>query len=454
MTQPAIALYLGESYATARLFDSAHVKSIGARESTKTSKKKSAAKAEPIFEKSVFLPQVSLKTFLNQIKVASPDNEIKSIYVVTSYMDRLKPFRLGGSIVQVVPAGFENSYAAAATNYLSLAAPSLIVSINEKSDAEYLAKEMLRLKKINSEINKVVFQLPDHLISASQKTLIHEFFTTENFKIFDCPNPTDLEQIRRTLLNAGSEGTKEEILSEIKETFGEETEIQFWVKDRFQKEFENIDLYWSSSFFLKHFLQLRNDTLETFYFDFEKWAYISPKTADIWISPWGPIRYEHPLFESFEVDPFSELTLDSIGQLIVSEASPQHEPGPFIAGRSMKALVLDCFYDELKGHPLSAEVFGQLNTPALQQKIENHFQILEKSQALEATQLSRHELKIWIRSKLLTWMHLKSETNNAAIFGDLSYLVEKNSATHFKLNPLDFKWTDAITEAIALQAAL
>jgi hypothetical protein len=369
-------------------------------------------------------------------------------------MDRLKSFRLGGSVVQVLPEGFENSYAAGHTHYLSLAAPSLIVSINQKSDLDYLKKEMVRLRKINSEINKVVFQLPSNLVSPWQQKLIHDFFSEENFKIFNCEKPSDLNQIRRTLLNAGSEGTKEEILSEIKDVFGDEISIQFWVKDRFQSEFENIDLYWSSSYFLKHFLQQQKN-VAAFYFDFEKWSYISSVMAETWVSPWGPIGYEHPIFENFEIDPFAELTLDSIGQLIVSENNVQHEPGPFMAGRSVKALVLDCFYDELKLDKRSTEVFSQLNSASLQQKIENHFQILEKSQTLEATELSREEVKKWIRSKLMTWMQLRSADSACSVFGDLSFLLQKDAgASQLKLNPLDFNWMPAITEAIKAQGSL
>lgn len=462
MTQPAnapsLALYLGESYATARLFDAAAttetIKATATKTTKKTTAKKSSTASTLHFEKSVFLPQVSLKSFLNQIKTAAGENGVKSVYVVTSYMDRLKPFRLGGSVVQVVAEGFENSYSAGHTQYLSLAAPSLIVSVNEKTDADFLTKELARLKKINSEINKVVFQLPEHLVPKETRDLITEFFTNEEFNIFETENPTDLEEIRLTLLNAGSEGTKDEILSEISEAFGEETAIKFWIKDCFTDAFDNIDLYWSSSFFLKDYLLKNKKTDEAFYFDLEKWAHVSEKTAPIWISPWGPIRYEHPIFEKFEVDPFSELTLNKVGQLIVSENNPQHEPGPFIAGRSMKALVLDAFYDELKENPKACEIFGQINAPALLQKLENHFSILEKGQTLEATLLTREELKNWIRAKLLGWMHLRSVNNNCTVFGDLSFLVEANRSILFSLNILPFNWADAMTDAIKQQGAI
>ncbi|MFZ3229757.1 MAG: hypothetical protein WA160_06105 [Pseudobdellovibrio sp.] len=446
MTQPAIALYLGESYATARLFDAA---------AALNKSDKSAETSAMLFEKSVYLTQVSLKNILNQIKVAAKENEIKTLYVVTSYMDRLKSFRLGGSVVQVVPEGFENSYAVGNTQYLSLAAPSLIVSVNETSDAAFFKKELARLRKINSEVNKVVLQLPENLISKQKKQEITDLFVQENFKIFDCEQANDLDNIRRTLLNAGSEGTKEEIISDIKETFGEDASIQFWVKDRFQKEFENIDLYWSSSYFLKNYLTQKK-TNSAFYFDFERWTFISAAMATVWLSPWGAISYEHPVFENFEIDPFSALISDSIGQLVVSEASPQHEPGPIIAGRSVKALILDCFYDEIKSKPTAKELFPQLSLTPLHQKLETHFQVLEKSQTLEATLFTREGLKNWIRSKLLTWIQLKPQETIPTVFGNLCYLLKSsNSASPTtKLNTFTFKWADAIIAAVEKQGNL
>ena len=117
----------------------------------------------------------------------------------------------------------------------------------------------------------------------------------------------------------------------------------------------------------------------------------------------------------------------------------------------MKALVLDCFYDELKKNTVAQEVFTQLNATTLQQKLENHFQILEKSQALEATQLSRDELKAWIRSKLLAWMHLRSDNNGCSIFGDMEFIISDHPSAHFKLHSLDFKWSQAIQQAAQLQ---
>src|SRR3989338_4545585 len=148
MTHTAIALYLGESYATTCAFDLLNPKS-------------SVKDSQPEFEKSVYLPQTSLKSLMAQAAAALPDTPVKSVFVVTRYMDRLKSFRLGGSVIQVVPEGFENSYSLTNTQQQSLAAPALILPIQPSATEESLAADLARLKKVNSEINKVVFQMPE-----------------------------------------------------------------------------------------------------------------------------------------------------------------------------------------------------------------------------------------------------------------------------------------------------
>ena len=137
MSKPAIALYLGESYATAGLFD------IGAKKHS-----------DCLFEKSVFLPQTSLKSLLNQIKIQqqellqSSETPVR-FFIVAKYFDRLKQFRLGGSIAQVVLKGFENSYTLCDSKSLSLAASQLIISIDPTQiTQEYLQSELERVKKI------------------------------------------------------------------------------------------------------------------------------------------------------------------------------------------------------------------------------------------------------------------------------------------------------------------
>ncbi len=436
MTESAIALYLGESYATLKVFDPLNSKD------TSTS-----------FEKAVYLPQTSLKSLLNQTKVVCADKNITTIYIVTRYMDRLKNFRLGGSVVQVVSKGFENSYSLQNTSLQSLAAPALILPVTDQTDEAALTTELARLKKINSEINKVVIQLPENLFSNSQIGLINDFFKKENFKIFSCTTPYDLEAVRKVLLNAGSEGTKEELMTDIKDALGEAVAINFWVQGKFSTTFESIDLYFSSHCFLRNYLQRKN-IKQAFYFDMENWNSISTELNEKWNSPWGGINYSHPRLEEFSLSPYCELTVNSVGQLIASKSPPQFEPGPIVAGRSVKALILDAYADELKANKTINSLFPLLATEAIQKKVNTQFQILHKAQTLDEIRLSREQIKQWLNVSVVSWMAHKNNGHLPELIGDFASFFGNSLFDSSHTKPNDFSWTTQIIQETCRENSL
>ncbi len=430
MTQSAIALYLGESYATLGVFDL-----LGSE------------KSKPIFEKAAYLPQTSLKNLLSQAVAASSENKIESIFIVTRYLDRLKTFRLGGSVIQVVPIGFENSYSISNTEKQSLAAPALILAVAADVTKETLSTELARLKKVNSEINKVVFQLPETLFNSEQVETIKSFFIENNFKLFTVPNPFDFESVRKTLLNAGSEGTKDEFLADIRDTVGLDVKTYFWVNDSFSTTFENIDLYFSSQTFLKNYL-IKEKIKQAFYFDVENWNQVSITDEEKWQSPWGTINYSHPKNQEFDLSPYCELTTNSIGQFMVSKTAPQFEPGPIVAGRSVKTLILDAFSDELRHHKLISGIFPQMNSDSIQQKVNTQFQILQKAQSLDQTRLSKADIKTWLRFSVSTWILKNFNSVPTRIIGDFGsfFFQEFKKLPAFTFS--DYDWVlEIISEA-------
>ena len=432
MTQSAIALYLGESYATLGVFDL-----LGPK------------KTKPIFEKSADLPQTSLKNLLNQAIASCPENKIESIFVVTRYLDRLRTFRLGGSVIQVVPIGFENSYSLSNTEKQSLAAPALILAVSADVTKETLSAELSRLKKVNSEINKVVFQLPETIFSPQQSETIKSFFVDNNFKMFTVPNPFDSESVRKTLLNAGSEGTKDEFLADIQETVGPDVKTYFWIDRGFSTTFDNIDLYFSYQNFLKNYL-IKENLNQLFYFDVENWNQVTVAEEQTWQSPWGSIRYDHPVNQKFEISPYCELTTSSIGQFMVSPAAPQFEPGPIIAGRSVKTLILDAFSEELRNHKRIAGLFPQINSDPIQQKVNTQFQILQKAQSLDQTRLSKADIKAWLHFSVKTWILKNFNSVPSRIIGDFGSFFFQDLKNLPAFSFSEYSWTqEIISEARA-----
>lgn len=358
----SLAIYLGESYAE-----------IEAR----------SVSDKVLLKKTFFLPQTSLKAILNQhVKPLAADHTIASVYIVTKYLDRLKSFRLGGSVIQVLNENQENNYTFEDSTALSLAAAALIIPLNNNFSIEHLQVEIERVKKVNPEANKVALSLSQ--FSDEQITSIENFFLEQGFSVFTNPEPENLNCLRRTLINAGSEGTKEEIVSELKECLttedGTEPEIYFWVNDHFQQDFENIDLYFSADQFL-HNLFSKNKKDVLIHTDLERWIVMKNKTSQVWKSPWGKVDYEHIESESIGIHPFSEVKIHSSGHLVFSKVPAAIEPGPMLAGRSVKALVVDAFYKTISKDSNLIQLFPKLSESNLCSKIESQFKVLEKGQA-------------------------------------------------------------------------
>lgn len=409
MSKPAIALYLGETYATIGLFD------LDNKSQT------------PLYEKSVFLPQISLKNLLQQTKIQltekfADNTEIIPVYVVTKYFDRLKQFRLGGSVSQVLLKGFENSYTLQDSRSLSLAAAQLIIALEPgQCEPTQLAIELERIKKINPDLNKIVMALPEDKFSASQLEIINRYFSSEGLKLFLCSQPYNQSQLRKTLLNAGSEGTKEEISSDIRELIGDSSLIKYFCHNGFQVEFENCELFNSVNNFFAFFLKSKKLSNCAF-FDIETFRYLHQNQERVWNSPWGPVPVTHFQQTELSVHPFAEIKLNQLSMLHIEPGVNQLEPGPVVSGRAIKPLVLDLFFEDLQKNPLAASLFAQLGQESLRLKISNLFSVLEKGQKNAALYMSVADLKLTVIRSLLTEIKHCNEDQKAKLIGPLAGL--------------------------------
>ncbi len=434
-TQALLAIYLGETYAEIE------VRSV--------SKKKSLKKPEILFKKNYFLPQSSLKTTLGNVQknLVELNVQITDIYVVCRYLERLKTFRLGGSVVQVVHQGFENSYVVENTSRVSLAAAALVISINQDSSNDFLTSELARLKKINPDSNKVALELDSNIIPETEIERIKKFFTDQEYKIFQCDQPQNLLQVRKTLLNAGSEGTKEEIISELKDNFAE-AQIHFWVKNEFHSadsaSFENFDLYFSSQDFLAHLLKQSNKKILS-HFDRECWRILGSGVKNIWESPWGLIERTYHTTTSIALHPLTEILIDETSRLQFSKTPASSEPGPMIAGRGVKSLLIDLFWNHIQENPDFKTLFPQLGNALLQTKIESQFKVLEKGQRSVSAELTKNDLIVFVRDLIDFELELKlghpvSDSEKTIWTGHLAKLVNSKSES--------FSWTENIFDQI------
>jgi hypothetical protein len=429
MPKPAIALYLGETYASLGIFDQ--------------------EQSQPAiqFEKSVFLPQVSLKNLLSQTKIKLQESGAAAgpikVFVVTKYFDRLKQFRLGGSISQVIAKGFENSYSLKDSKLLSLAASQLIIAVeNEQINPAFLQTELERIKKVNPDLNKVVIALPESKFSGAKVEQIVNFFTAAGLKIFLCNQPQNQSELRKTLLNAGSEGTREEVSKDLTDAFGAETEIFYFCHSGFRKKFENAELFNSSNNFFAHRLKKNNQSAGA-YFDVEGFRYLKSNSSPSWESPWGTIPIEHYEQSDLEVHPFSELKLNQISMLSYDKSAAQLEPGPVLAGRAIKPLVLDLYWEELQNNPFCMSLFSGITQDSLKVKLQNIFSVLEKGQKNSSLFVSAQELKSQIRTSINNQVELLSSGGAVTFWGPLAGVFA--DARH-KAEPHVFSWPKEIAQ--------
>lgn len=429
-TQAYLALYLGETYAELE------VRECGAH--------RNASNTSALFKKNFFLPQTSLKTVLNQTQKHLNESNIDVVenYVVCRYFERLKTFRLGGSVVQVIAAGFENNYSVEHSSRMSLAAPSLIIAVEKNLSTELLQSELTRVKKINPDANKVVIQLDHKVFKAADIQLVKNFFTENNFKIFEGHENLDLKEIRRTLLNAGSEGTKEEIVSELKEFFPLAT-TSFWIRNQFTTAYENCDLYFSSDDFLATLLK-ESKKKNLLHFDIENWMSVGLEQKNLWDSPWGLIHRPHAETAALGLHPFTEILIDETHRLQFSKTQAASEPGPMVAGRGVKSLLIDAFFDKLKANEQISGLFPQIDQPQVQSKIDSQFKVLEKGQRLDAVALTKTDLQNSILDLIQFEIQKKFDSLSTC-------LVTGNLASMLTETPIKFSWTQEIFNRVTGQ---
>ena len=433
-TQANLALFIGETYCEIEVQNLDH---------------------QIIFSKEIFLPQITLKNALQttSTEVSKLGYTIENVYTVCRYLERLKTFRLGGSVIQVTHKGLENNYMLENTGRFSLAASSLIIAIDAKINitelSEQLNTEFDRTRKINPEANKVVMNLDPKQTSVAKAKMIQNFFIEKNFKLFFNSTPYDLNSIRQVLLNAGTEGTKDEITKEIRDAFPT-AQILFWSQDRFIAEVENYQLYFSADDFLGSTLfSDKNSSIEkVIHLDIENWMVLEKTHQPCWDSPWGKIRRPHFRNTPLSLHPLTEILIDENAFLQFSKVPAPSEPGPMTAGRGVKSLILDVFFSDLKHQELLNRLFPALQNPNIEKKIQSQFKVLEHGQKTESKTLNQSNIKEFIQDLIQFDINrLGCNDENSLCTGNMSFLKKD----HIKKSNLfkKFSWTEEIFKKVA-----
>jgi hypothetical protein len=431
-TQVNLALYIGETYCEIEARDESH---------------------QVFYKKNIFLPQTSIKSLLINCKKELTDlnKSVKSIFIVTRYLEKLKTFRLGGSVIQIIHEGLENNYTLQDSTQISLAASSLIIALKKSVKKEeinsLLDSQFEKITKINPDADKVVFHLNPQLISQDIYTEINNYFLEKKFRIFKNDSSDELLKIRKVLLNAGTEGTKEEILKEFQDAFPDSS-IYFWVNDSFCQKFENCDLFFSFSDFIgaQRLNAQANVSQKILHLDIENWMVLENKKQKIWNSPWGQIERSHYVSQKLSVHPLTEIYIDQNALLQFSKSPVPSEPGPMVAGRSVKSVILDLFFENVVNNSQLNELFPQIKIPLNQSKILSQFKVIEHSQKSEHMNYNLEDLKSFIMELIeFDLGRLGYKIAPQSIFGHLGSILNKKQPAG---KSTECSWTECIFKAV------
>lgn len=442
-TRVILTLFIGETYVEAGFFDQDYINQLKPQTQSKKNNQTSTGQPVPvIFSQLFYIPHQSLKSVFVQIKklITEKNFSLEETYIVSRYLERLQNFRLGGSVAQLITSGFENNIHFGNSLSLSLANPSLIVSkANKTISAEELQLDIDQIKKINPDCDKIIVY--DFKESEVQETL-----TKNGFQIFYSSLSHKSHQIRKTLFNAGVSGTLKELFNEVSE-LTQKKSTKVWMNNSWfdfadTEAIKDADADFSVHFFMSGLNFLFNlnrsqpvPSSNQFHLDFDNWEMIKNTPAQTWKSPWGEIECLSAFTkESLPISPRQEILIDDTARLQISKGSTSIETGPFIAGRSVKSVVIDLFSDEILGQPGLYKMIGSPDLNLLNAKIKSQFKALENGQKFE-DHISCAELKNLVFDSIQTRITFDSvqSQGDSMITGNLSFLFNAKTSVDSSL---------------------
>ncbi|MFZ4404783.1 MAG: hydantoinase/oxoprolinase N-terminal domain-containing protein [Pseudobdellovibrionaceae bacterium] len=360
------------------------------QEQSKSNKKNLSPKAF----KRIFLQKEPLKTALPEFLKSQGVDNLQQVQVAGNYFLRPLHLRLGGSVAQIVTAGWENWMEFEDSNpTYKVSNPDLVFALEERISWDghihqpfnpiSLEPIIAALKK--REVERVCLNLIHFEKNPTHLDQVKQILLNENFEVFT-PESSDLHSWRKNAINAGLSKTFKELKQEIQsvlEPFSTEQVIFFGknVNDKTEDLLENNSILDRCFSFLQDLQSQSPTNQDTFYAGLERFIWIASRpyqnSSFSWLSPWGVIHLKTPAFHFLHLQGTSPLDLGYSKQLQFEKKPEGFEPGPFIWGLGQKILWLDVF---LKLHPeLQIESFSDRRTPAAESKLDNFFTSLSRA---------------------------------------------------------------------------
>jgi hypothetical protein len=300
----------------------------------------------------------AFKEFLNHLKLNDPVEFVLSCRLT----EKILHTKLGGSVAQVVTAGFEDllhhrqpafekHFTLNPTKAEALGSSDLIFPIHERIASNGDILEALKLEELNNlsmvlkqkKIEKVVL----HLLNAHrnpqhwQQTAKH--FKENGFTVFGAApqsGENEIPEWRKNLLDACLYGVQTEIELEIKTALQElglrSSEIKF------VRALESDEGACSTNYgWLRALQGLSKVSPNVCYLGLENWCTLNLNESILeQPSPWGPFSVPSCRWKKMKLQPTSELLIGRNNQAFWSETK-SFDPGPMCFGRSLRFMIID-----------------------------------------------------------------------------------------------------------------
>jgi hypothetical protein len=325
-----------------------------------------------VASKRFYLPQEPLKNSLKKFwqEFGTPN----SLTISSRYLERILDAKLGGSVAQVVTAGFEtwpilcqpvlpDRFCLHPKRQDALASQELIFGLSERIStegeilspikSEELEFILAKLKMMN--VKRVCINLAHSNQNPEHQKIVTAFFQKNEFEVFSSyrekAEQDEMPAWRKNVLNACLSGAFTEHGEDIQKSFGEEVKELFWV-DSFGERFTQDKNKISSSMFgwtAALHQQYKKSCDHLLYLGIENWSLISmQKNSDTWGSAWGQIEIKHPETKRLQTQPSLEIVNSLSEGLQISQNELGFEPGPISFGRAQKTMVLDILIEKFK----------------------------------------------------------------------------------------------------------
>ncbi len=319
-----------------------------------------------------YLPQEPLGASLK--KFWQENGRPENLTVSSRYLEKILDAKLGGTVAQIVTAGFETwpilrqpilpaHFDLRPYRQEALASKDLIFGLSERissageimkplqiSDLEILNEKLKALSVKRVCINLVFANLnPEHQQRAAQ------YFKEQGYEVFASPrNENSLDEMpawRKNVINACLSGAFQEHAEDLGKSFESEPVEFSFLSDQLENFLADKNQIVGSLFAWVTALEksFQKSATHILYLGLEDWHLISMKERSAyWHSPWGQIESETVKSVKLNIQPTLEMTTGFFGGVSFSRHELGFEPGPLCFGRALKPTVFDLLNYEFK----------------------------------------------------------------------------------------------------------